>query len=46
MSYYKYREDFDCDDVPENIMPSDIKRIVSHGKHTFHKRCDKKIIKL
>ena len=36
--YYIHYDDFDCDDVPENVMPKDIKRIVSHGKHTFHKR--------
>ena len=35
---YYHQDDFDCDDVPELIMPNDIKRIASHGKHTFHKR--------
>ena len=37
-NYYIHADDFDCDDVPVYIMPADIKRIVSHNRHTFHKR--------
>ena len=37
-NYYTHSADFDCDDVPDYIMPADIKRIVSHNRHTFHKR--------
>ena len=38
--YYKYESDFE---LPEsckitNKYPNDIKRIISHGDHTFHKR--------
>ena len=36
--YYEYAADFECDDVEEYIFPSDIKRIISHGDHTFHNR--------
>ena len=37
-NYYIHADDFDCDNVPDYIMPADIKRIVSHNRHTFHKR--------
>ena len=37
-NYYTHSADFDCDNVPDYIMPADIKRIVSHNRHTFHKR--------
>ena len=37
-NYYIHADDFDCDDVEELVMPIDIKRIVSHNHHTFHKR--------
>ena len=36
--YYIHHDDFDGLVVPDQVMPNDIKRIVSHGKHTFHKR--------
>ena len=36
--YYIHHDDFDGLAVPDQVMPSDIKRIVSYGKHTFHKR--------
>ena len=37
-NYYIYADDFACDDVPDYIMPADVKRIISHNRHTFHKR--------
>ena len=36
--FYIHSADFECDVVPDYIMPSDIKRIISHNRHTFHKR--------
>ena len=36
--YYIHHDDFDGLAVPDQVMPNDIKRIVSHGKHTFRKR--------
>ena len=36
--YYIHADDFECDDVTEYVMPSDIKRIISHNQHTFYKR--------
>ena len=37
-NYYIHADDFYCDDVAELVMPTDVKRIVSHNHHTFHKR--------
>ena len=37
-NYYLHANDFECDDVPELIFPTDIKRIISHNQHRFHKR--------
>ena len=37
-NYYIHSNDFECDDVTEYVMPSDIKRIISHNQHTFYKR--------
>ena len=36
--YYEHESDFECDLIEEYIFPSDIKRIISHGHHTFHRR--------
>ena len=38
IGYYDHAADFECDDVAEGVLPSDIKRIISHGQHTFHRR--------
>ena len=37
-NYYIHSADFACDNVPDYIMPYDVKRIISHNRHTFHKR--------
>ena len=36
--YYEHEADFECDPIEEYIFPPDIKRIISHGNHTFNKR--------
>ena len=38
MSYYQHIEDFEGVVPKDNIMPSDVKRLISHCNHTFHKR--------
>ncbi|KAK8871391.1 hypothetical protein M9Y10_007116 [Tritrichomonas musculus] len=36
--YYQHEADFECDPIEEYIFPPDIKRIISHGDHTFHRQ--------
>ena len=33
-NYYIHSNDFECDDLTEYVMPSDIKRIISHNHKT------------
>ena len=37
-SYYKFINDFEGIEPPADIMPADVKRLISHSKHTFQKR--------
>ena len=38
MSYYQHIDDFDGVVPLDNAMPSDVKRLISHCNHNYHKR--------
>ena len=38
MSYYQHIDDFDGVVPIDNAMPSDVKRLLSHCNHNYHKR--------
>ena len=38
MSYYQHIDDFEGFVPKDNVMPSDVKRLISHCNHTFYKR--------
>ena len=38
MSYYQHIDDFDGVVPIDNAMPSDVKRLISHCNHNYHKR--------
>ena len=37
-TYYEHINDFEGIEPPADIMPADVKRLISHGKHTYQKR--------